>query len=126
MGLLGVWSGSYVTAESARNYIDAENIISDANKIKKELEEMDNLVRDVKKSGSELTKEVLSVDGMDMSATIDETNLFISNTKTNQYALLDEIIARATSEYNEKQEELNRHAQYEDNKARERAKAKTG
>ena len=38
MNLTGVWSGNYVTAKSARNYIDAENIIKDANKIKKELE----------------------------------------------------------------------------------------
>ena len=122
MGLLGVWSGSYVTAKSARNYIDAENIINDANKIKKELEEIDRLVRDVKKSGSELTKDVLMIDNSDMSGNVEETTTFITNTKETQCAILDEIIARATAEYNEKQEELNKQAQYEDNKAREKAK----
>ena len=122
MGLLGVWSGSYVTAKSARNYIDAENIINDANKIKKELEEIDRLVRDVKKSGSELTKDVLMIDNSDMSGNVEETTIFITNTKETQCAILDEIIARATAEYNEKQEELNKQAQYEDNKAREKAK----
>ncbi|MBQ8534265.1 MAG: hypothetical protein IJ463_01115 [Bacilli bacterium] len=123
MSLTGVWSGTYVTAKSARNYIDAENIIKDANKIKKELEEIDNLVRDVKKSGSELTREVLLVDDKDMSGNLDETTQFITDTKGNQYAILDEIISRATTFYNEKQEELNRQAQYENQKAAERAKA---
>lgn len=124
MSLMAQWSGNYVTAESARNYIEAESIISDANKIKSELEEINNLVRDVKKSGSELTRQVLLIDDKDMSGNIDYTTQFISDTKSNQDALLNEIIARATSLYNEKQEELNRKAQYEEQKAAERARRK--
>lgn len=124
MSLMAQWSGNYVTAESARNYIEAESIISDANKIKSELEEINNLVRDVKKSGSELTRQVLLIDDKDMSGNIDYTTQFISDTKSNQDALLNEIIARATSLYNEKQEELNRKAQYEEQKAAERARAR--
>ena len=118
------WSGNYVTEKSARTYIEAEGIISDANKIKVELEELDYLVRDVKRSGSELTREVLLIDDKDMSGNIDETTQFITDTKSNQVALLDEIISRATMLYNEKQEELNRQAQYEDQKAAERARQK--
>lgn len=124
MSLMAQWSGNYVTAESARKYIEAESIISDANKIKGELEELDHLVRDVKKSGSELTRQVLLIDDKDMSGNIDETTQFITDTKSNQVALLDEIISRATMLYNEKQEELNRIAQYEDQKAAERARTK--
>lgn len=124
MSLMAQWSGNYVTAKSARTYIEAEGIISDANKIKVELEELDYLVRDVKRSGSELTREVLLIDDKDMSGNIDETTQFITDTKSNQVALLDEIISRATMLYNEKQEELNRQAQYEDQKAAERARQK--
>lgn len=124
MSLMAQWRGNYVTAESARNYIEAESIIGDANKIKGELDEIDNLVRDVKRSGSELTRQVLLIDDKDMSGNIDETTQFITDTKSSQIALLDEIISRATMMYNEKQEELNRQAQYEDQKAAEKAKAK--
>ena len=108
MSLMAQWSGNYVTAKSARTFIEAEGIISDANKIKGELEELDHLVRDVKRSGSELTREVLLIDDKDMSGNIDETTQFITDTKSNQVALLDEIISRATMLYNEKQEELNK------------------
>ena len=34
MSLMAQWSGNYVTAKSARTYIDAESIIGDANIIK--------------------------------------------------------------------------------------------
>lgn len=124
MSLMAQWSGNYVTAKSARIYIEADSIISDANKIKGELEEIEHLVRDVKRAGSELTREVLLIDDKDMSGNINETTQFISDTKANQVALLDEVISRATMLYNEKQEELNRQAQYEDQKAAERARYK--
>lgn len=124
MSLMAQWSGNYVTAKSARTYIDAESIIGDANKIKGELEELDYLVRDVKRAGSELTREVLLVDDKDMSGNVDETTQYITDTKASQIALLDEVISRATMLYNEKQEELNRQAQYEDQKAAERANTK--
>lgn len=124
MSLMAQWSGNYVTAESARKYIEAESIISDANKIKGELEELEYLVRDVKRAGSELTREVLLIDDKDMSGNVDETTQYITDTKASQIALLDEVISRATMMYNEKQEELNRQAQYEDQKAAERARAK--
>ena len=124
MSLMAQWSGNYVTAKSARIYIEADSIISDANKIKGELEEIEHLVRDVKRAGSELTREVLLIDDKDMSGNINETTQFISDTKANQVAILDEVISRATMLYNEKQEELNRQAQYEDQKAAERARYK--
>ena len=124
MSLMAQWSGNYVTAESARKYIEAESIISDANKIKGELEELEYLVRDVKRAGSELTREALLIDDKDMSGNVDETTQYITDTKASQIALLDEVISRATMMYNEKQEELNRQAQYEDQKAAERARAK--
>ena len=124
MSLMAQWSGNYVTAKSARIYIEADSIISDANKIKGELEEIEHLVRDVKRAGSELTREVLLIDDKDMSGNINETTQFISDTKANQVALLDDVISRATMLYNEKREELNRQAQYEDQKAAERARYK--
>ena len=124
MSLMAQWSGNYVTAESARKYIEAESIISDANKIKGELEELEYLVRDVKRAGSELTREALLIDDKDMSGNVDETTQYITDTKASQIALLDEVISRATMMYNEKQEELNRQAQYEDQKVAERIRTK--
>lgn len=124
MSLMAQWSGNYVTAKSARTFIEAESIISDANKIKGELEELEYLVRDVKRAGSELTREVLFIDDKDMSGNVDEATQFITDTKANQIALLDEVISRATMMYNEKQEELNRQAQYEDQKVVERIRTK--
>ena len=59
-----------------------------------------------------------------MSGNIYDTTQFITNAKSNQVALLDEIISRATMLYNEKQEELNRQAQYEDQKVAERIRTK--
>ena len=64
------------------------------------------------------------IDDKDMSGNIDETTQFITDTKSNQVALLDEIISRATMMYNEKQEELNRQAQYKDQKVAERIRTK--
>lgn len=114
MGLLEVWRGTYVTAKSASTYIDAENIISDANKIKHQLEELTNLARNVKNTGSELTPEVLSFDGTSMVETVDFTVQFVENNKVTQDGYLDEIIQNATNLYNEKQNEFNEQAQRED------------
>lgn len=118
MGLLGVWQGTYVTARSATEYIDAPNIISDANKIKGHLDEIDHLVRSVESSGSELTREVLLIDDKDMSGNVEYTASFIKDTKTSQVGALNQIIQNATTLYNEKQEEFNRQAQAEDNRIR--------
>jgi hypothetical protein len=118
MGLLGVWQGTYVTARSATEYIDAPNIISDANKIKGHLDEIDYLVKSVESSGSELTREVLLIDDKDMSGNVEYTASFIKDTKTSQVGALNQIIQNATTLYNEKQEEFNRQAQAEDNRIR--------
>lgn len=118
MGLLGVWQGTYVTARSATEYIDAPNIISDANKIKGHLDEIDYLVKNVESSGSELTREVLLIDDKDMSGNVEYTASFIKDTKTSQIGVLNQIIQNATTLYNEKQEEFNRQAQAEDNRIR--------
>ena len=129
MGLLGVWQGTYVTARSATEYIDAPNIISDANKIKGHLDEIDYLVKSVESSGSELTREVLLIDDKDMSGNVEYTASFIKDTKTSQVGALNQIIQNATTLYNEKQEEFNRQAQAEDNRIRaemERQSCKKG
>ncbi len=124
MGLVGVWHGTYVSAKNARTYIDAENIISDANKIKTLLSEVDNLSKSIYNSGSELTNEVLFIDDKDMSGEVGYTTQFISESKTAQVGLLDEIIQRATQLYNEKQEEYNMQAQAEDRRIAEQNRKK--
>ena len=96
----------------------APNIISDANKIKGHLDEIDYLVKSVESSGSELTREVLLIDDKDMSGNVEYTASFIKDTKTSQVGALNQIIQNATTLYNEKQEEFNRQAQAEDNRIR--------
>lgn len=113
MNLLGVWRGTYATAKSARNYIDAENIIRDANKIKTQLEEVSALSNNVQNVCSDLTADVLSIDGKDMSENVDYAIQYILETKNTQVSYLDEIIQRAVAIYNEYQEELNNQAKYE-------------
>ena len=125
MGLLEVWSGQYAVAKSARNYIDAENIISDANKIKSQLEELSFLSSNIEKVCSDLNGEALSVDGKDMSGNVSFAIEYILNEKNTQISFLDETIQRAEDLYNQYQEDLNNQAKYEN----ERKKAeieKTG
>lgn len=124
MGLLGVWKGTYVTAKCAKDYIDAEGIISDANNIKKQLNEIDNLVRNINNSASDLTRDVLSVDDKDMSGNVEYTIEYINNVKVADCSCLDEIIQRATTLYNEKQEEYNSNAQSEDRRLIEQNRRK--
>ena len=124
MGLLSVWHGNYVTARCAREYIDAEGIISDANGLKGQLNEIDNLLRSFNNSASELTKDVLLIDDKDMSGSVEYTAQFIADTKMSQFDFLDAIIQRATALYNEKQEEFNRIAQMEDRRIAEQKSRK--
>ena len=124
MGLLSVWHGNYVTARCARDYIDAEGIISDANGLKGQLNEIDNLLRSFNNSASELTKDVLLIDDKDMSGSVEYTAQFIADTKMSQFDFLDAIIQRATALYNEKQEEFNRIAQLEDRRIAEQKSRK--
>ena len=124
MGLLSVWHGKYVTARCARDYIDAEGIIKDANSLKSQLNEIDELLRSFNNSASELTREVLLVDDKDMSGSVEYTAQFIFDNKMSQCYFLDDIIQKATAIYNEKQEEYNRIAQSEERRIAEQKSTK--
>ena len=78
-------------------YIDAEGIISDANGLKGQLNEIDNLLRSFNNSASELTKDVLLIDDKDMSGTVEYTAQFIADTKMSQFNFLDAIIQSSCS-----------------------------
>ena len=114
MALMERYIGTYVSAESAANYIDAQGIINAANSIKTELDEFSNLSADVKKAGSDLNPNTLLFDGEDFSPVVDDIAASITQNYTSMVANLDQIITAAESVYNSKQEELNQIARYRD------------
>lgn len=110
MGLTERYVGTYVSAESAAGYIDAKGIIDGANKIKRELEELPELARDVKNAGSGLTPDTMFIEGLDCTAMVDAVFNIVSNSYTAMLGNLDEVIAAAEKVYNEKQEQYNQDA----------------
>lgn len=125
MALLEKYRGTYETAQSAANYIDADGIIKNANKIKAELEEFNNLSTDVKTAGSDLNADTMYIDGLDCTGMVDKVATGITNSYTSMVANLDEIIAVAEKIYNAKQEEYNQTARYRDQQEKERRAAES-
>ena len=114
MGLRERYIGTYVSAESASNYIDAQGIINSANNIKTELEEFSNLSSDVKNAGSDLNLSTLCIDGKDCSPLVEDVATLITTQYTSMLGNLDQIIAAAENVYNSKQDEYNQIARYRD------------
>ncbi len=83
MGLTPVYVGTYVTAESESNIIDAEGIISGANSVKSQLGELDYLSLDVTSAGSRITANDLSVDGVGLEEKVGQVTSLINETKSN-------------------------------------------
>lgn len=83
MGLTPVYVGTYVTAESASNIIDAEGIISGANSVKSQLSELDYLSSAVTSAGSRITANDLSVDGVGLEEKVGQVTSLINETKSN-------------------------------------------
>lgn len=83
MGLTPVYVGTYVTAESASNIIDAEGIISGANSVKSQLSELDYLSSAVTSAGNRITAKDLSVDGVGLEEKVGQVTSLINETKSN-------------------------------------------
>ena len=122
MGLTPVYVGTYVTAESASNIIDAEGIISGANSVKSQLSELDYLSSAVTSAGSRITANDLSIDGVGPEENVGQVTSLINETKSNFESGLDGIITNAENYYNQIQEQYNEEARRRDAIAIERAK----
>lgn len=122
MGLTPVYVGTYVTAESASNIIDAEGIISGANSVKSQLSELDYLSSAVTSAGSRITANDLSIDGVGPEEKVGQVTSLINETKSNFESGLDGIITNAENYYNQIQEQYNEEARRRDAIAIERAK----
>lgn len=122
MGLTPVYVGTYVTAESASNIIDAEGIISGANSVKSQLSELDYLSSAVTSAGSRITANDLSVDGVGPEEKVGQVTSLINETKSNFESGLDGIITNAENYYNQIQEQYNEEARRRDAMAIEQAK----
>lgn len=122
MGLRERYIGTYVSAESASNYIDANGIISAANSIISELEEFSNLANDVSNAGADLNASNLSIDGSDFSPKVEELVTAIRTQHGTMTGDLEGIIAKAESVYNDKQDQLNADAKARDEAAAEAAR----
>lgn len=122
MGLTPVYVGTYVTAESASNIIDAEGIISGASSVKSQLSELDYLSSAVTSAGSRITANDLSIDGVGPEEKVGQVTSLINETKSNFESGLDGIITNAENYYNQIQEQYNEEARRRDAIAIERAK----
>ena len=122
MGLTPVYVGTYVTAESASNIIDAEGIISGANSVKSQLSELDYLSSAVTSAGSRITANDLSIDGVGPEEKVGQVTSLINETKSNFESGLDGIITNAENYYNQIQEQYNEEARRRDAIAIEKAK----
>ena len=122
MGLTPVYVGTYVTAESASNIIDAEGIISGANSVKSQLSELDYLSSAVTSAGSRITANDLSIDGVGPEEKVGQVTSLINETKSNFESGLDGIITNAENYYNQIQEQYNEEARRRDTIAIEQAK----
>ena len=122
MGLTPVYVGTYVTAESASNIIDAEGIISGANSVKSQLSELDYLSSAVTSAGSRITANDLSIDGVGPEEKVGQVTSLINETKSNFESGLDGIITNAENYYNQIQEQYNEEARRRDEIAIEQAK----
>ena len=122
MGLTPVYVGTYVTAESASNIIDAEGIISGANSVKSQLSELDYLSLAVTSAGSRITANDLSIDGVGPEEKVGQVTSLINETKSNFESGLDGIITNAENYYNQIQEQYNEEARRRDAIAIEQAK----
>ena len=122
MGLTPVYVGTYVTAESASNIIDAEGIISGANSVKSQLSELDYLSSAVTSAGSRITANDLSIDGVGPEEKVGQVTSLINETKSNFESGLDGIITNAENYYNQIQDQYNEEARRRDAIAIERAK----
>lgn len=114
MGLTERYIGRYISAESAANFIDAQGIIQGANSIIQGLEEFSNLSGDVRTAASDLTPSTLCIDGVDCSQSVDEVANLIKESHSIMVGSLNEIIAKAESVYNAKQDEYNQSARIRD------------
>lgn len=114
MGLTARYIGTYVSAESAANYIDAAGIASAAKDIITELEEFNNLASDVRKAGGDLTVDTLSVDGKDFSPQVENLATAIEQQCVSMSDQLEQIISAAETAYNNKQDALNADARARD------------
>ena len=114
MGLTARYIGTYVSAESASNYIDANGIISAAGDIITELEEFNNLATDVRNAGSDLNVDTLSIDGTDFSPKVEELATAIGQQYNSMVGQLEQIITAAETAYNNKQDALNADARARD------------
>ena len=122
MELTPVYVGTYVTAESASNIIDAEGIISGANSVKSQLSELDYLSSAVTSAGSRITANDLSIDGVGPEEKVGQVTSLINETKSNFESGLDGIITNAENYYNQIQEQYNEEARRRDAIAIEQAK----
>lgn len=114
MGLTARYIGTYVSAESASNYIDASGIISAAGDIITELEEFNNLASDVRNAGGDLTVDTLSIDGKDFSPQVENLATAIEQQCVSMSDQLEQIISAAETAYNNKQDALNADARRRD------------
>ena len=114
MGLLQPYQGTYVNAESASGYLDAEGIIAGCDAVDAEASRIGESANAVSSATSGLDKFTLSVNDQTVQGDVDECCTGITNTETNIMNMTSQIREMAETQYNQIQERLNNEAYNKD------------
>ena len=118
MGLLQPYVGTYARATSASSKLDVESILAGCDAVDDEVVGISEISSKISQAGSSITKDVLSIDDMDISGSLDECCTGISNTYSNILETTSAIRERAVAVYNQLQAQYNEEAKIRDENAK--------
>lgn len=126
MGLLQPYVGTYKSARSASDKIDAVGIIAGCDAVDEEAVGISEISSKMGQAGSVINRDALSFDGKDISGSLDECCTGMSSTYSNILSTTAAIREQATSVYNQIQAQYNEEARIEDENARIAASKNNG
>lgn len=117
---VGRFSGIYVTAEPATNYIDAATITSGCELLREAGEMLNSTGDNLKEIAGDLGPDTLSVQGLTMQQPLEECGASISAVNGQLENLAEQIMSALQLALDKKQQELNEDAIYRDAAEHER------
>lgn len=109
-----IYKGTYITAESASNYIDVIAITTGCDKINEAGTLFENIGNRLTTISTELNNETLSVGGKTMQGPLEDVASFIKNVKPDLETVSSEINSALEKALDKKQLELNEIAKAQD------------
>lgn len=121
---VGIFSGIYVTAESATNYIDVASITSGCELLREAGEMLNRMGSNLEEIAGDLGADTLSVQGLTMQQPLEECGASISLVDSQLEDLAAQIMAALQIALDKKQAQLNEEAIYKDAAEHERRNQK--